>query len=70
MQFAAHAAHTCSEPFLARIAQAAHARGAVVNTHLAQSKVEVERVLARTGRTPVQVFDHVGLLNEQLLCGH
>lgn len=70
VQFAAHAADTCSEPYLRRVGEAARKAGAAVNTHLAQSTVEIERVLARTGRTPVQVFEDAGLLNERLLCGH
>jgi 5-methylthioadenosine/S-adenosylhomocysteine deaminase len=70
VQFAAHAADTCSEPYLRRVANAAQGVDAVVNTHLAQSRVEVERVLARTKRTPAQVFEEAGLLNERLLCGH
>ena len=70
VQFAAHAADTCSEPYLARIAVEAHRRSAVVNTHLGQSKVEVERVRARTDKTPAQVFADAGLLDRRLLCGH
>ena len=70
VQFAAHAADTCSEPYLARIAAEAHRRDAVVNTHLGQSKVEVERVRARTDKTPAQVFADAGLLDRRLLCGH
>src|SRR5262245_46937612 len=70
VQFAAHAADTCSEPYLARIAGEAHRRGAIVNTHLGQSKVEVERVRARSDKTPAQVFADAGLLDARLLCGH
>jgi 5-methylthioadenosine/S-adenosylhomocysteine deaminase len=70
VQFAAHAADTCSEPFLTQVAVEAGRRKAIVNTHLGQSKIEVERVQARTGKTPAQVFESVGLLNERLLCGH
>jgi 5-methylthioadenosine/S-adenosylhomocysteine deaminase len=70
VQFAAHAADTCSPPFLRQIAAEAQRRGAVVNTHLAQSKTEIKRVKEETGRTPVQVFDEAGLLNDKLLCGH
>jgi 5-methylthioadenosine/S-adenosylhomocysteine deaminase len=70
VQFAAHAADTCSEPYLKRIAGAAASRAAVVNTHLAQSRVEVERVRARTGRTPAQVLADAGLLHRRTLCGH
>lgn len=70
VQFAAHAADTCSEPYLARIAGEAQRRDAIVNTHLGQSKVEVERVKARTGRSPSGVFADAGLLDDRLLCGH
>lgn len=70
VQFAAHAADTCSEPYLRRVGEAARAKQAVVNSHLAQSRVEIDRVKARTGRTPAQVFDDAGLLDERLLCGH
>jgi 5-methylthioadenosine/S-adenosylhomocysteine deaminase len=70
VQFAAHAADTCSEPYLRRIAAEAHARGAIVNTHLAQSRVEVERVRARTGRSPARVLADAGLLHSRALCGH
>lgn len=70
VQFAAHAADTCSPAYLKQIAREAKARGAVVNTHLAQSRAEIKRVKEETGRTPVQVFDEAGLLDEHLLCGH
>ena len=70
VQFAAHAADTCSPDYLKQIAAAAQARGARVNTHLAQSRTEIARVRQETGKTPVQVFDQAGLLNDHLLCGH
>jgi 5-methylthioadenosine/S-adenosylhomocysteine deaminase len=70
VQFAAHAADTCSEAYLARIAGEAGPRNAVVNTHLAQSRVEMERVRARTGRTPAQVLADTGMLHRRTLCGH
>jgi len=70
VQFAAHAADTCSPAYLKLIAREAQARGARVNTHLAQSRTEIERVRQETGRTPVQVFDAAGLLDDHLLCGH
>lgn len=66
----AHAADTCSEPFLREIAVAAEAHDLRVNTHLAQSTVEIDRVVARTGRRPVELLDDVGLLGPRLLAGH
>jgi 5-methylthioadenosine/S-adenosylhomocysteine deaminase len=70
VQFAAHAADTCSEAFLKRIGEEARSRAAIVNTHLGQSRTEVDRVRARSGKTSAQVLDDAGLMNERLLCGH
>jgi 5-methylthioadenosine/S-adenosylhomocysteine deaminase len=46
---------TCSDAFLKRISFQAEKRNAIVNTHLGQSELEVERVKARTGKTSAQV---------------
>ena len=70
VQFAAHAADTCSDAFLQRISFQAERRNAIVNTHLGQSKLEVERVKARTGKTSAQVLNDAGLMHGRLLCGH
>jgi 5-methylthioadenosine/S-adenosylhomocysteine deaminase len=70
VQFAAHAADTCSDLFLKQIGFEAKKRKAIVNTHLGQSRVEVERVRNRSGKTSAQVLDDAGLMNERLLCGH
>lgn len=67
---APHAADTCSDSFLREIAGVAQQRGLTVNTHLAQSTVEVERVRERTGKTSVEVLEDTGLLNERLMGGH
>jgi 5-methylthioadenosine/S-adenosylhomocysteine deaminase len=67
---AAHAVDTCSDGFLREVAAASMEHGLVVSTHLGQSKVEVERVRARTGRTSTQVLEETGLLNERLMGGH
>ncbi|OWT75687.1 MULTISPECIES: amidohydrolase family protein [unclassified Achromobacter] len=70
VQLAAHAADTCSDTLLHAVAEASRTRGLRVNTHLGQSRAEVERVQARRGRTSAQVFAEAGLLNDQLLAGH
>jgi 5-methylthioadenosine/S-adenosylhomocysteine deaminase len=41
-----------------------------VNTHLAQSKTEVAQVQRRSGRTPAQLLEDVGLLNDRLVAAH
>lgn len=70
VNLAAHAVDTCSNGFLREVAQAAQAHDLVVSTHLGQSKVEVERVRARTGRSSTEVLEEVGLLNHRLMAGH
>ena len=70
VNLAAHAVDTCSEGFLREIAALSEAHGMRVSTHLGQSRVEVDRVRERTGRTSTQVLDDVGLLNARLLGGH
>ncbi|MGE4239941.1 amidohydrolase family protein [Ramlibacter sp.] len=70
VNLAAHAVDTCSNGFLREVAAAAKANDLVVSTHLGQSRVEVERVRERTGRTSTEVLDEVGLLNARLMGGH
>jgi 5-methylthioadenosine/S-adenosylhomocysteine deaminase len=70
VQIAAHAPDTCSPAFLREIAAVAHREGLRVNTHLAQSAVEVERVQAMTGMSPTELLDDVGLLDDRTIAGH
>jgi 5-methylthioadenosine/S-adenosylhomocysteine deaminase len=70
VQLSAHAPDTCSDDLLRDIAQASRSQGLRVNTHLAQSRKEVAQVLKRSGRTPAQLLDDVGLLNDRLLAAH
>ena len=70
VQLSPHAPDTCSEPLLRRVADTAQKLGLRVNTHLAQSRLEVQRVRERSGRHPADVLDEAGLLNERLLAAH
>jgi 5-methylthioadenosine/S-adenosylhomocysteine deaminase len=70
VQLSAHAPDTCSDALLRDIADASRKHGLRVNTHLAQSRKEVAQVLRRSGRTPAQLLDEVGLLNDHLLAAH
>ena len=69
-QLAAHAVDTCSEDLLRQVAALSASLGMHVNTHLSQSRVEVDRVQARCGRTATQVLADCGLLNHRLMGGH
>ena len=70
VNLAAHAADTCSTDFLREVAALSERHGLIVNTHLAQSTVEVDRVRERTGMSSVELLDEVGLLNPRLMGGH
>jgi 5-methylthioadenosine/S-adenosylhomocysteine deaminase len=70
VQFSAHAPDTCSDDLLRRIADASSQLKLRVNTHLSQSRKEVEQVKRRSGMTPPQLLEEVGLLNERLLAAH
>lgn len=70
VQLSAHAPDTCSDALLKRIADESSRRGLRVNTHLAQSRKEVAQVMQRSGRTPAQLLEEVGLLNDRLIAAH
>lgn len=70
VQLAAHASDTCSTPFLRRIARAAEETGLRVTTHLSQSKIEVARIRERDGKSPPELLDEIGLLNDRLTAAH
>lgn len=70
VQLAAHAPDTCSRGFLAEIREARDRTGLRVTTHLSQSRVEVERILARDGMTPPCLLEELGLLDDRLIAAH
>ena len=70
VQLAAHAPDTCSTRLLRQVAEASHEYQLRVNTHLAQSRIEVERVKQRDGRTPAELLEETGLLNGWLTAAH
>ncbi len=70
VQFAAHAPDTCSTSFLKRIGETARAKGLRVTTHLSQSKVELARIRERDGKSPPELLDDIGLLDNTLLAAH
>jgi 5-methylthioadenosine/S-adenosylhomocysteine deaminase len=70
VQLAVHAPDTCSDGFLRLIAEAARTHELGVTAHLAQSRTEVREVLRRSGKTPAQLLDDVGLLNDRLVAAH
>ncbi len=68
--WAPHAPDTCSDDLLREVKKLADAHGGNVHTHLAQLPAEVEAVRDRSGLTPPQLLDRLGLLNDRLIAAH
>lgn len=67
---APHAPDTCSRAMLREFAELAARSGRQVHTHLAQSPLEVDRIRARDGCSPVELLEDVGLLSADLVAAH
>jgi cytosine/adenosine deaminase-related metal-dependent hydrolase len=61
---------TCTGDLLRASIAAARERGARVQIHAAQSLVEFNEMTSRTGMTPIEFLDHVGLLGPDTIIGH
>lgn len=64
-----HAPDTCSDALLAKVADLARETGLIVSTHLSQSKAENAVIAKRSGCTPTELLDRLGLL-EGLIAAH
>lgn len=67
---APHAPDTCSEELLKKVAGLARETGQNIWTHLSQSKLENSVIQKRSGCTPTQLLERVGLLNDKLIAAH
>jgi 5-methylthioadenosine/S-adenosylhomocysteine deaminase len=70
VMLAPHAPDTCSDALLAKIAGMARETGVNVWTHLSQSPLENRVIAERSGCTPTQLLDRVGLLTDKLIGAH
>ena len=68
--WAPHAPDTCSDDLLREVKKLADAHGGNVHTHLSQLPAELQAVKERTGLTPPQLMDKLGLLNDRLIAAH
>jgi len=65
-----HAPYTCDDAFLKRVIAHAKVRGAEIQTHLCETKGEVEESLKQTGKTPVERFEQIGLFDVGTIVAH
>ena len=65
-----HAPDTCSRELLKKIADATHKHPAPVTTHLAQSRMELDRVREIYHMSSTELLKECGLLNDALMAAH
>jgi 5-methylthioadenosine/S-adenosylhomocysteine deaminase len=67
---APHAPDTCTRDLLRQVQVLRDAKGLRINTHVAQSRVEVDFIRDRDGMTPPELLEDVGLLDDRLIGAH
>ena len=65
-----HALYTTSPEMRAVCRDFANAHDLIVQTHISETKRETDECIQATGKTPVEVFDSEGLLNERFIGAH
>ncbi|MBZ0158150.1 MAG: amidohydrolase family protein [Alphaproteobacteria bacterium] len=65
-----HSAYACSPETLSKIRGAAERWGVPISIHLSETEWEVQEILSRYGKRPVEHLDSLGLLSERLLAAH
>jgi 5-methylthioadenosine/S-adenosylhomocysteine deaminase len=68
--FGPHAAYTCSPECLLRVKELARKYGVGIHTHVAESRDEVDRVVRKYGKRPVEHLDAIGFLGPEVLAAH
>ena len=67
---APHAPDTCTPDLLCQVRQMRDETGLRINTHVSQSKVEVDFIRERDGISPPELLEEVGLLDDRLIGAH
>ena len=67
---APHAPDSCSRDIFTEMRRLAETTGKQVHTHLSQSTLEVDQLMAREGMTPTEFIEDVGLLSPDLIAAH
>lgn len=67
---APHAPYTCDDVYLGRVAEKAVELGVGIHTHLSESRDEQEKIMARYGCTPAELYDRCGILTDSTVCAH
>ncbi|MFQ6075607.1 MAG: amidohydrolase family protein [Candidatus Bathyarchaeia archaeon] len=69
-RFGAHAPDTCSPELLKRIKELAQNYDVGINTHIGQSKIEMEHMKEVYGKGSVEFLDDIGFLGPDVVAAH
>ena len=65
-----HSVYACSPVLLKQIAEEAQKRNMLKHIHLSESDKEVSDCLAKYGKTPVELLDSIGFLDDKTIAAH
>lgn len=65
-----HSAYSCSDETLRKIGEISMEEGVRINIHLAETKSEVDEVVKKKGKRPVEFLDELGFLGQNLTAAH
>lgn len=67
---AVHAPYTCSKETLQKAKRLADKESVLLQIHVAETRKEVEDIKARTGMSPAEYLDAIGLLDKNVIAAH
>ncbi len=67
---AVHAVYTSTPECYERAAEWVRERGTMLNTHLSETRKEVDDCIARYGKTPVELLDSLGIFSVPVYAAH
>jgi 5-methylthioadenosine/S-adenosylhomocysteine deaminase len=68
--FGPHAPYTCSTECLMQVKELATKYGVGIHIHIAETKREVDDIIKKYGRHPVEYLDSIGFLGPEVLAAH
>lgn len=68
--FGPHAAYTCSPECLMQVKELAKKYKVGIHTHISETQDEVDRIMKKYGKRPVEHLDSIGFLGPEVLAAH
>lgn len=68
--FGPHAPYTCTPEFLTAVKERADELGTMIHIHVSETEWEVNEIRNRYGKTPVELLNDIGFLDEKVIMAH